>query len=44
MSESCGCCCSGVNLVYACSGAADTGLLADRVAGKIMKDGCAQIR
>ncbi|MBN2737932.1 MAG: putative zinc-binding protein [Spirochaetales bacterium] len=38
-----GCCCGNnkeTTLVYACSGAANTGFLADQVARKIMKDGC----
>jgi uncharacterized metal-binding protein len=43
MSETCSCGCNGVSLVYTCSGAANTGLLADRVARKIMKDGCAKM-
>jgi len=36
------CCCGndGVTLLYACSGAANTGYLADQVARKIMNDGC----
>lgn len=43
MLETCTCSCSGVNLLYACSGAANTGLLADRVARKIMNEGCAKM-
>ncbi|KQC11667.1 MAG: hypothetical protein APR63_12285 [Desulfuromonas sp. SDB] len=37
-----GCSCSSntLNLVYACSGAANTGYLSDQVARKIMKDSC----
>jgi len=36
-----GCCCGsdGVKLIYACSGAANTGYLADSVARKLMADG-----
>lgn len=35
------CCCgnSGVKLIYSCSGAANTGYLADAVSRKLMKDG-----
>lgn len=39
----CNCCSNGVTLLYACSGAANTGLLADQVARKIMKDGCGKM-
>lgn len=39
MSEKCSCGCGGVKLVYSCSGAANTGLLADGVARKLMADG-----
>jgi uncharacterized metal-binding protein len=40
-----GCCCGSdkVTLVYACSGAANTGLLADRVARIITKDICGKM-
>jgi uncharacterized metal-binding protein len=36
------CCCNGkqtANLIYACSGAANTGLLADQVARKLAREG-----
>jgi len=36
---SCECGNKGVTLLYACSGAANTGLLSDQVARKMMKDG-----
>jgi uncharacterized metal-binding protein len=40
-----GCCCgnNGVTLLYACSGAANTGFLADQVARKIRQDGCGKM-
>ncbi|MBN1524943.1 MAG: putative zinc-binding protein [Spirochaetales bacterium] len=39
------CCCgnNGATLLYACSGAANTGFLADQVARKIMQDGCGKM-
>ncbi|HOJ63183.1 MAG TPA: putative zinc-binding protein [Spirochaetota bacterium] len=37
MSDKC-CCEGGIKLVYACSGAANTGYLADRVSRKLMKE------
>jgi hypothetical protein len=39
------CCCAndGVTLLYACSGAANTGYLANQVARKIMNDGCGNL-
>ena len=36
------CCCNGkqtANLIYACSGSANTGLLADQVARKLAREG-----
>lgn len=40
----CKCSCGGsVNLVYSCSGAANTGLLADRVSRKMMKETSAKM-
>ena len=43
MSE-CKCSCGGsVNLIYSCSGSANTGLLADRVSRKMMKDTTAKM-
>lgn len=43
MSE-CKCSCGGsVNLIYSCSGAANTGLLADRVSRKLMKNTTAKM-
>ena len=38
MSESCSCGSNGVKLIYSCSGAANTGFLADSVARKLMKE------
>src|SRR5271157_2574661 len=35
----CSCGSNGIKLIYACSGAANTGYLADSVARKLMKDG-----
>ncbi|MBN2444443.1 MAG: putative zinc-binding protein [Spirochaetales bacterium] len=39
----CNCGCNEITLVYACSGAANTGLLADQVARNLMKDCCAKM-
>lgn len=39
MSEKCSCGCAGVKLIYSCSGAANTGYLADAVSRKVMKAG-----
>ncbi len=39
MAECCSCGSGGIKLIYACSGAANTGYLADAVARKLMKDG-----
>lgn len=38
MSDSCNCGCGGIKLIYSCSGAANTGHLADSVARKLMKE------
>jgi uncharacterized metal-binding protein len=38
MSESCSCGKGGLKLIYACSGAANTGYLSDSAARKLMKD------
>jgi uncharacterized metal-binding protein len=40
MSENCGCGCgAGPKLIFACSGAADVGAIADQAARKLNKDG-----
>jgi uncharacterized metal-binding protein len=39
MAGCCSCGSEGIKLVYSCSGAANTGLLADSTARKLMKDG-----
>ncbi len=36
-------CCSGPKLIFACSGAADVGEIADRAARKITKDGAGRM-
>ncbi len=38
MAECCSCGSGGIKLIYACSGAANTGYLADAAARKLMKD------
>ena len=43
MSDKCSCGCGGVKLIYACSGAANTGYLADTVSRKLMKDGAGKM-
>jgi uncharacterized metal-binding protein len=37
------CCGGGTKLIYACSGAADVGEIADRVARKLRADGVARM-
>jgi uncharacterized metal-binding protein len=39
MSDKCCCGSEGIKLIYSCSGAANTGFLADSVSRKLMKDG-----
>jgi len=39
MSKCCSCGSAGVMLIYSCSGAANTGFLADSVSRKLMQDG-----
>lgn len=34
-----GCCCGGTKLIFACSGAADVGAVADQTARRLSKDG-----
>lgn len=44
MTEKCGCgCTGGTNLIFACSGAADVGGVADRAARKLTKDGAGKM-
>ena len=38
MSDKCSCGSNGVKLIYACSGAANTGFLSDSVSRKLMKE------
>jgi len=37
------CCGGGTRIIYACSGAADVGEIADRVARRLRSDGCAKM-
>ncbi len=39
----CGCDCDGVKLIYSCSGAANTGYLADAVSRKMMRNGAGKM-
>jgi uncharacterized metal-binding protein len=44
MSENCGCACgAGPKLIFACSGAADVGAIADQAARKLTKDGAGKM-
>ena len=43
MAECCTCGSNGVTLIYACSGAANTGYLADAVSRKLMRDGAGKM-